>query len=162
MVGKEVKMIISKTDIISLAYITNIDENLIKDDVIELAVQSLLIPILGETFYNEILYNSVPYTSLLDKYIKPFLAHYVKYLLFNQQLFETAQYSTPDPSKAHELIDPSIVAGIDPVIHRSILKSILFIAKQKEQLLINHLNNSHYELYTKPTSKRISGIIINA
>jgi hypothetical protein len=154
-------MIISKSDIISLAYITNIDETLIKDDVIELAVQSHLIPILGETFYNEILYNSIAYSSLLDKYIKPFLAHYVKYLLYYQQLFETAQYSSPDPSKAAELIDPSIVTGIAPSIHWTILKSILYIARQKEQLLINHLNNSHYELYTKPSSKRISGIIIN-
>jgi hypothetical protein len=154
-------MIISKSDIISLAYITNIDETLIKDDVIELAVQSHLIPILGAAFYNEILYNSVPYTSLLDKYIKPFLAHYVKYLLYNQQLFETAQYSTPDPAKAQELIDPSIVPGIDPAIHWSILKNILYIARQKEQLLVNHLNTGIYHLYTVPTSKRISGIIIN-
>jgi hypothetical protein len=142
-------------------YITNIDEKLIKDDVIELAVQSRLIPILGETFYNEILYNSIAYSSLLDKYIKPFLAHYVKYLLYSQQLFETAQYSNPDPSKAQELIDPSIVTGIDPAIHWSILKSILYIARQKEQLLIDYLNQGHYELYTPPTSKRISGIIIN-
>jgi hypothetical protein len=154
-------MIISKADIIRLAYITNIDENLIKDDIIELVINSYLIPILGEPFYVEITTNSVPYASLIDKYIKPFLAHWVKYLLYNQQLFETAQYSTPDPSKSASLIDPSIVASIDPAIHRSILKNIFYIARQKEQLLLNHLNNSHYELYIKPTSKRISGIIIN-
>jgi len=154
-------MLISKSDIIRLAYITNIDENLIKDDIIELVIQSYLIPILSEPFYVEITTNSVPYASLIDKYIKPFIAHYVKYLLFNQQLIETAQYSIPDPSKAAELVDASIVSGIDPAIHRSILKNILYIARQKEQLLINHLNQSHYELYTKPTSKRISGIIIN-
>ena len=113
-------MIISKADIIRLAYITNIDENLIKDDIIELVINSYLIPILSEPFFVEITTNSVPYASLIDKYIKPFLAHWVKYLLYNQQLFETAQYSTPDPSKAAVLIDLSIVTGIDPVIHRSI------------------------------------------
>jgi hypothetical protein len=154
-------MIISKSDIISLAYITNIDETLIKDDIIDLAIQSYLIPILGAPFYSEIINNSVPYASLIDKYIKPFIAHWVKYLHYNQQLFETAQYSTPDPSKSPTLIDPSIVAIIDPSIHRSILKNILYIARRKEQLLLDHLNNSHYELYTIPTSKRISGIIIN-
>jgi hypothetical protein len=154
-------MIISKSDIISLAYITNIDEALIKDDIIELAVQSHLVPILGETFYNEILYNSVPYTSLLDKYIKPYIAHQVKYQLYSQQLFETAHYSSPDPSKAEELIDTSIVATLNFDIYRFILKNLLHIARQKEQLLINYLNQGHYELYTKPATQRISGILIN-
>jgi hypothetical protein len=154
-------MIISKAAIISLAYITNIDENVIKDDVIELVINCYLIPILGVPFYVEITTNSVPYASLIDKYIKPFLAHYVKYLLYYQQLFETAQYSFPDPAKAAELFDPSFVASIDPAIHRSILKNILYIARQKEQLLINHLNTGIYHLYTVPSSKRISGIIIN-
>jgi hypothetical protein len=154
-------MIISKSDIISLAYITNIDETLINDDIIDLVIQSYFIPILGAPFYSEIINNSVPYASLIDKYIKPFIAHWVKYLLYNQQLFETAQYSSPDPSKSPTLIDPSIVTAIVPAIHRSILKNILYIARQKEQLLINHLNNSHYELYTKPATQRISGIIIN-
>ncbi len=46
-------------------------------------------------------------------------------MLYNQQIFETAQYSNPDPSRGAELIDPSIVVDIDPTIHRSILKSIL-------------------------------------
>lgn len=160
MFGKEVSMIISKADIIRLAYITNIDENLIKDDIIELVINSYLIPILGEPFYVEITTNSVPYATLIDKYIHPFIAHWVKYLLYNQQLFETAQYSSPDPLKAAELIVPSVATEIDPLIHWSILKTILFIARQKEKLLINHLNNSHYELYTKPTTIRISGIII--
>jgi hypothetical protein len=155
-------MIISKSDIITLAYITNIDENLIKDDIIEFVIQSNLIPLLSEPFFIEISINSVPYASLIDKYIKPFIAHWVKYLLYNQQLFETAQYSTPDPSKSATLIDPSIVASIDPAIHSSILKSILYIARQKEQLLLNHLNSGVYPLYTVPTSKRISGIIINS
>jgi len=155
-------MIISKADIIRLAYITNIDENLIKDDIIELVIHSYLIPILGEPFYVEISTNSVPYATLIDKYIHPFIAHWVKYLLYNHQLFETAQYSTPDPSKAAEVIDPSIVTGIDPAIHRSILKNILFIARQKEQLLINHLNTGIYHLYTIQSKQRINGFLISS
>jgi hypothetical protein len=154
-------MLISKSDIVSLAYITNIDDNLIKDEVIDAVIHTYLVPVLTESFFFEISGDPNAYADLIDKYIKPFVAFYVKYLLYSQQLFETAQYSSPDPSKAPKLFDPSVSSLISSDVHRTLLKNILFLARQKEQLLINHLNTGIYHLYTAPVSKRISGIIIN-
>jgi hypothetical protein len=155
-------MLISISDIISLAYITNIDEKLIKDEVIDLVIQTYLVPVLTESFYTEITIDPNSYTDLIDKYIKPCIAFYVKYLLYSQQLFETAQYSSPDPARASEFIDPSISSVISYDVHRTILKNILFIARQKEQILIKHLNTGVYDHYTKPSKQRINGFLISS
>jgi len=154
-------MLISKSDIVSLAYITNIDDNLIKDEVIDSAIHTYLVPILTQSFYDEIMHDPNSYTELINTYIKPCVAFYVKYLLYSQQLFETAHYSSPDPLKAPNLFDPSVSSLISFDVHRTILKNILTLARQKEQILINHLNQGLYSLYIKPVNNRINGFLIS-
>jgi hypothetical protein len=153
-------MLISKSDIVSLAYITNIDDNLIKDEVINMVIQTYLVPVLTEAFYNEIMLDPNSYTALINTYIKPCIAFYVKYHLYTQQLFETAQYSSPDPSKSPSLFSPAISALIPNSVNRSVLRDIRFIAWQKEQLLRAHLISTTYDHYVKPSSNRICGFIV--
>jgi hypothetical protein len=153
-------MLITPLEVISFAYITNLDETLIKEEIISSAQYTYIRPILTEPLYNDVVANPIDYSALIGKFIKPCLAFYVKYLIYSQQLFESAAYSSPDPTKAKELIDPSNAALITNEVHQNIINDILFIARQKEQELIADLIASQYPLYEQPTTKRISGILI--
>ncbi|MCB2218970.1 MAG: hypothetical protein KQI35_01155 [Bacteroidetes bacterium] len=153
-------MLITATEIISLAYITNLDEKLIKDQVIDVAEKSYISPILGSDFFKQVSNDPASYSTLVDTFIKPCIAFFVKYLIYSQQLFETAAYSNPDPTKAPELIDPASAPLINSYVHQNIIKDILFIARQKEQLLKEHLDSYAYEGYEKPVLKRINGFLI--
>lgn len=153
-------MLITIREVIELAYITLIDDNLIKDEIIDAAEKTWIKPVLTTDLYNDVISNPGGYSTLIDPYIKPCLAFYVKYLIYSQQLFETAEYSSPDPTKGPELIDPSNAALITNDVHQSIIKDILFIARQKEKTLIEYLDKQDFELRQAPSIKRISGIII--
>ena len=154
--------LISPSDVVQLAYITSIDVNLIKDEVVITAQHTYIKPILGNVLYEDIIANQGRYPTLLGDFIMPCLAFYVKYLLYTQQVFETAQYSNPDPSHAPEYIDPVAAVEIDTKMHSMIIKDILFIARQKEQALIDHLKYHPPELYIAPTKKRISGFLLSS
>ena len=153
-------MLITIRDVIETAYITNIDEALIKEAFIDTAEKTWIKPVLSETLYTDVTNNPGSYTALIDDYIKPCLSFYVKYLIYTQQLFATAEYSSPDPTKADKLIDPATAALIPCEVNQSIINDILFTARQKEMILIDHLNNTDYQYYEKTTKKRISGFLI--
>lgn len=149
-------------EIIETAYITNIDDNLIKEEIVMAAQYQYIKPILTDNLYKDVLANPSEYSDLVGKFIKPCLAFYVKYLIYSQQLFETAEYSNPDPTKGTELIDPSNAALITSDVHQNIINDILFIAREKEKELVDHLTDVNYSLYQHPSTKRISGIIIKS
>lgn len=155
-------MLITVREVIEIAYITLIDDNLIKEDIIDAAEKTYIKPVLTTLLYNDVIGSPGIYTALIDPYIKPCLAFYVKYLIYSQQLFETAAYSNPDPTKGKELIDPANAALITNEVHQNIINDILFIARQKEKELIEYLAKQAFELYQEPTSRRISGIIIKS
>lgn len=153
-------MLITIREIIDIAYITNIDDKLIKAEVIDAAEKTYIQPALTEALYSDCIANPGSYSTLIETYIKPCLAFYVKYLLYSQQIFESAQYSVPDPLKATELVDPASAALIQTSVHKQIIKDILFIARQKEKILTDYLAANTFELYIQPTTKRISGFLI--
>jgi len=155
-------MLITVSEVITLAYITKLDDNLIKDHIIDAVEHTYIKPVLTEPLYNDVVTSPSNYTDLIGKFIKPCLAFYVKYHIYTQQLFETAEYSSPDPTKASRFIPLSDAVLIDNSIHENIVGDILNIAQQKEQILKDHLNESSYELYKKPTTYRISGILIKS
>ena len=155
-------MLITSAEVITLAYITKLDVNLIKDHIIDAVQHTYIKPVLSEPLYNDVIANPGNYTTLIDNYIKPCLAFFVKAHIYTQQLFETAEYSSPDPSKASRFIPLSDAVLIENYTHNNIIKDILKIARQKEQILKDYLNGSHYELYEKPTTYRISGILIKS
>jgi hypothetical protein len=155
-------MLITIAEVIEIAYITLVDDKLVKREILETAVTSYIKPVLTKPFFDEVVANQASYLTLLNDYVKPCIAFYVKYLTYSQQLFETAKYSDPDPTKGKELFEQERGVLITPEIHQSIINDILFIARQKEQLLIEYLDEQNFELYEKPTTKRISGFLIQS
>jgi hypothetical protein len=135
-------MLIDARETIELAYITLIDDTLIKEEIIDTAEKTYIKPVLSEPLYNAVTADPAAFTLLINNYIKPCLAFYVKYLIYSQQLFETAEYSNPSPGKSQVLIDQTVAPLITWEIHRSIVRDILFIARQKEQILKDHLRRN--------------------
>lgn len=154
-------MLITPREVIEIAYITQVDDTMIKDHIIDVAEQAFIKPVLNDLLYQEVVNKPGNYVTLIDDFIKPCLAFYVKYLTYLQQLFENAEYSSPDPTKANKLISPEIAALLHYKVNQSILHDILFIARLKQNILIDHLNNVDYPFFIKPTIKRVSGIFIS-
>jgi len=153
--------LITPTEIIAIAYITEIDPSMIKSEVIQTCETKYIKPILSAPLYNYLLNNPTQYTTLIANYIKPCLSFYVKYSIMNQQLLETSQY-TPgtDPNLSPVLVEVSTVVQL-PVQHRrDALREVLLIARYKEALLHEYVITQNYTLYERPPSKIIAGFRI--
>jgi len=155
--------LMSPLEIITIAYITELDPAMIKDSFILTAQIQYIKPVLTAPLYDNVLLDPAGdlYAVLVDDYIKPCLAYYVKGNMLNQQLLETSQYTTgSDPALAQSLMDVSTAVMISPEHRRDIVKEVFAMAKYKLDLLIDYLVAQEFPLYTLPTSRRISGFII--
>ncbi len=155
-------ILITDTEVISKAYITIVDKSFIKDEIIDVAQRTYIKPVLGVALFEDVLQNPSNYTTLINDYISPCLAFFIKYLLYSQQIFASAEYSDPDPIQADTFVSPEIAANIDTNMHYMAIKDILFIARQKEKILIDYLTNNPPTLYEAPTKKRISGFLLSS
>ena len=155
--------LITPSEVISLAYITELDPSMIKPEVIHTCELKYIKPILSPSLYEHIITNIPQYTSLISNYINPCLAFYVKYSIMNQQLLETSQY-TPgsDPNLSPVLVEVSTVVQLPGQHRRDALREILLIAKYKEALLYEYIITQNYSLYEKPPSRIIAGFRINS
>ncbi len=155
-------MLITSDEAISTAYITKVDVNLIIKEFIVTAEAIYIKPVLTETLYDDVIANPGNYTTLISDYIKPCLAFYIKYLTYSQQLFETAEYSSPDPTRGKELIINTNAVLIRNDVQQNIIKDILFIARKKEKILQDYLIAQAFALYVAPTKQRIGGFLISS
>jgi len=155
--------LISSTEVISLAYVTELDPTMIKDEVIQTAELKYVKPVLTSALYDDIVTNPGNYSTLITSYIKPCLAFFVKYAMINQQLLETAQY-TPgaDPSLSPALVEISTAVLLPRDHRRDTMQEVLSIARSKQTLLQEYVIAQNYALYTAPLSKRISGFRITS
>jgi len=150
-------------EIITIAYITELDPAMIKDSFILTAQVQYIKPVLTAPLYDDVLLdpNGSLYGTLVDDYIKPCLAYYVKGNMLNQQLLETSQYTTgSDPALAQSLMDVSTAVMISPEHRRDIVKEVFAMAKYKLDLLIAYLVEQEFPLYTVSTTRRVAGFII--
>ena len=150
-------------EIITIAYITELDPAMIKDSFILTAQVQYIKPVLTAPLYDDVLLdpNGSLYGTLVDDYIKPCLAYYVKGNMLNQQLLETSQYTTgSDPALAQSLMDVSTAVMISPEHRRDIVKEVFAMAKYKLDLLIAYLVEQEFPLYTVSTTHRVAGFII--
>ena len=150
-------------EIISIAYITELDPAMIKDSFILTAQVQYIKPVLTAPLYDDVLLDpsGALYGTLVEDYIKPCLAYYVKGNMLNQQLLETSQYTTgSDPALAQSLMDVSTAVMISPEHRRDIVKEVFAMAKYKLDLLVAYLIEQEFPLYTLPTARRVSGFII--
>ena len=153
----------SPLEIISLAYITELDPAMIKDSFILSAQIQYIKPILTASLYDDVVLDpdGALYGTLVNDYIKPCLAYYVKGNMLNQQLLETSQYTTgSDPALAQSLMDVSNAVMISPEHRRDVVKEVFSMAKHKMDLLVAYIIDQKFPLYTLPTTRRIAGIRI--
>ena len=153
----------SPLEIITIAYITELDPAMIKDSFILTAQIQYIKPVLTAPLYDDVLLDPAGdlYAVLVDDYIKPCLAYYIKATMLNQQLLETSQYTVgSDPALAQCLMDISTAVMISPEHRRDIVKEVFAMAKYKLDLLIAYLIDQEFPLYTIPTTRRISGFMI--
>jgi len=153
--------LITSPEVITLAYVTELDPTMIKSEVIQTAELKYVKPVLTAALYDDIVANPDDYTTLIASYIKPCLAFFVKYAMLNQQLLETAQY-TPgaDPSLSPALVEISTAVLLPRDHRRDTMQEVLSIARSKQTLLQEYVISQNYPLYTAPASKRVSGFRI--
>ncbi|MEI8006034.1 MAG: hypothetical protein WCI48_07490 [Bacteroidota bacterium] len=153
--------LITSSEVITLAYVTEIDPTMIKSEVIQTAELKYVKPILTAALYDDIVASLGDYTTLITSYIKPCLAFFVKYAMINQQLLETAQY-TPgaDPSLSPALVEISTAVLLPRDHRRDTMQEVLSIACSKQALLQEYVIAQNYPLYSAPISKRVSGFRI--
>ena len=153
--------LITSSEVISLAYVTELDPTMIKSEVIQTSELKYVKPVLTSALYDDVVANPDNYTTLITSYIKPCLAFFVKYAMINQQLLETAQY-TPgaDPSLSPALVEISTAVLLPRDHRRDTMQEVLSIARSKQTLLQEYVITQNYPLYTAPLSKRISGFRI--
>ena len=153
--------LISSTEVISLAYVTELDPSMIKAEVIQTAELKYVKPVLTAALYDDVVATPGDYTILITSYIKPCLAFFVKYAMLNQQLLETAQY-TPgaDPSLSPALVEISTAVLLPRDHRRDTMQEVLSIARSKQALLQEYIIAQNYILYLAPVSKRVSGFRI--
>ena len=153
--------LISSTEVISLAYVTELDPSMIKAEVIQTSELKYVKPVLTAALYDDVVASPGDYTTLITSYIKPCLAFFVKYAMLNQQLLETAQY-TPgaDPSLSPALIEISTAVLLPRDHRRDTMQEVLSIARSKQALLQEYVIAQNYPLYLAPVSKRVSGFRI--
>ena len=94
--------LITATEVNTFAFNPAIDPALILPEFIALAEKKYLIPLISRPFYDDIASNPGSYSTLLDAYIKPCLAFYIKYILGNQS--ETEPFVTAERNKAQLII----------------------------------------------------------
>ena len=153
--------LISSTEVISLAYVTELDPSMIKAEVIQTSELKYVKPVLTAALYDDVVASPGDYTTLITSYIKPCLAFFVKYAMLNQQLLETAQY-TPgaDPSLSPALVEISTAVLLPRDHRRDTMQEVLSIARSKQALLQEYVIAQNYALYLAPVSKRVSGFRI--
>ena len=153
--------LITSSEVISLAYVTELDPTMIKSEVIQTSELKYVKPVLTSALYDDVVANPDNYATLISSYIKPCLAFFVKYAMINQQLLETAQY-TPgaDPSLSPALVEISTAVLLPRDHRRDTMQEVLSIALSKQTLLQEYVITQNYALYTAPLSKRISGFRI--
>ncbi len=154
--------LITSTEVISIAYITELDPTMIKDEIVLTAERKYIRPILSAPLYEDVVSNQQQYSTLIEQYVKPCLAFFVKFSMMNQQLLETSQY-TPgtDPSLSPVLVEISTAVLLPKDHRRDALREVLLLAKYKEVLLYEYVISQNYTLYEKPNSRRINGFRIS-
>ena len=154
--------LITPSEVITLAYVTEIDPSMIKTEIIMTAEQNFIKPVLSTPLYNDVVNNPVNYQLLIVNYIQPCLAFFVKFSMLNQQLLETSQY-TPgvDPNLSPVLVEITTAVLLPKDHRRETIQEVLTIARQKQTQLYEYIITQNFTLYETPSSRRISGFRVS-
>jgi hypothetical protein len=138
---------ITKSEIISLAYISPFPESELKDEIISTAITKYIIPAVTPEIYNQLTDSTENFRELVETYIKPCLAFYVKYLHLNQLVLESKSFIPFEfqDSKANL---------------KDVAKEILAVAEQKKADLTQYVIQNYIIAPPSSKNKLISGFLI--
>ena len=91
--------LITATEVSQIAFINALDPALILPMFISSAETKYIVPIVTQAVITDITANPDNYTTLVEDYIKPYLAFSIKYMFYNQLLTETDTFPTSDQQR---------------------------------------------------------------
>jgi hypothetical protein len=136
--------LITPTEVSSIAFVNSLDPALILPEFIASASTKFVVPLVTQSVLDSIDITPGDYTTLVDDFIKPYLAFAVKYMFYNQLLTETQQFPTSD--------DQRIAA----------IQEILTILEIKRDLLKTYLNDNIFETPVTETKPSVAGIFLSS
>lgn len=124
-------------EVITAAFTRKVDAAQIKDADIAIAEWEYIRPILTEGLYNDVVITPSIYVTLITDYIKPCLAYYVKYLVFNDFMVEVSDRG----------INQLVSTNANPVssqLRTDAKLDVLARANILENKLKNYINERYY------------------
>jgi len=135
-------MLITQTEVIDLAFAIAIDNSAIKDSVIKSAELGYIRPILTPVLFDAVSDDPGHYAILVGNYIKPCLAFYVKYLIYNSLFTEKNEGKT--------LIDPTYSITNFPEIRQDTVQDALKTAQNYQTAMVDFIISQNYPGYNPP------------
>lgn len=144
--------LITASEVIEIAFASNIDPLLIKESNIKYAEERYIPAIITKDLYNLVIASPGSYTTLINNYIKPCLAYFVKYVSMNQLLIETANFNDlRDIDTLPELIPSFRSYRISKHLREGILNEVLSTANFLSRQLFDYADANHGPLKPAPT-----------
>ncbi len=138
---------ITKHEIISIAFLTELPEADLKDEIISSSINKYIIPIISISIYQQINANPENFTLLLEEHLKPCTAFYVKYAHINQLIQEGSSYVPPE----YQISNINI---------KDLATEVLSVASQKAVDLIKYMNDNYFPIPIPTNKKLISGFLL--
>ena len=136
--------LITAQEVNTLAFVNQLDPALILPQFIESAQTRYIVPAVTREVMDLIAATPGDYTTLVDDFIKPYLAFSVKYMFYNQLLTETQTFAISDEQRM------------------AAISEILEICSIKRALLLDYLNENIFETPEVSSVKSIAGIRLNS
>ena len=97
-------MIASKAEIKALAFSNTFDINAVKDNLIQLVEWEQVLSLFGADLYDDVVANPASYTTLIDTYLKPYIAYNVKAYLSKANHIKTGNKGAQTAQGSNEQI----------------------------------------------------------
>jgi len=135
--------LITATEVSTIAFVNALDPALILPMFISSAETKYIVPLVTQPIIDNIIATPSDYTTLVEDYIKPYLAFSVKYMFYNQLLTETDTFPTSDLQRT------------------AAIQEVLAIMEVSRALLSEYLNANIFTTTSVVPIKNISGFLIN-
>ena len=136
--------LILPSEVSQIAFVNAIDPALILPEFISSAQTSYVLPVVTQSVVDNIEANPTAYDTLLNTYIKPYLAFAVKYMFYNQLITETSGFAVSNEQRV------------------AALQEIIAIIQIKQTLLKTYLNENIFESPVTTEKKSVSGFLFRS
>ncbi len=133
--------LITPEEVSAIAFVNSLDPALILPMFISSAETKYIVPLVTKVVINKITETPNDYTTLVDDYIKPYLAFSVKYMFYNQLLTETDTFPTSDQQRT------------------AAIQEVLAIMEVSRTLLLDYLNAEIFPTPVTPVNKLKAGFL---